>query len=47
MRPVIERLLGQMELILLTRVDEVDDEAQEEEWSDVECPALMRLFFNK
>jgi hypothetical protein len=36
-----------MELILLTRMDKVADEAQEEEWSDVECPALVRLFVNK
>ena len=26
---------------------EVADEAHEEEWSDVECPAIVRLFFNK
>jgi len=36
-----------MELMLLTCMDEVADEAQEEEWSDVECPALVRLFVNK
>ena len=47
MRPVIERLLGQMELMLLTGIDEVADEAQEEEWSEVECPTLVRLFINK
>ena len=47
MRPVIERILGHMELMLLTGMDEVADEAQEEEWSDVECPALVRLFVNK
>jgi len=47
MMPVIERLLGQLELILLTKMDEVADEAQEEEWSDVEYPALVRLFVNK
>ena len=39
MRPVIERLLGQVELMLLTCMDEVADEAHEDEWSDVECPA--------
>ena len=46
-RPVIERILLQMELMLLTGMDEVIDEAQEAEWSDVECPALVRLFVNK
>jgi hypothetical protein len=47
MRPVIERLLGQMELMLLTGMGEVDDEAHEDEWSDVECPALVKLFVNQ
>jgi hypothetical protein len=36
-----------MELILLTGIDEVADEAHEKEWSDVGCPALVRLFINK
>jgi len=36
-----------MELILLTGIDEVADEAHEKEWSDVDCPALVRLFINK
>ena len=36
-----------MELIQFTRMDEVADEAHEDEWSDVECPALVRLFINK
>ena len=31
MRPLIERILGQMELMLLTGMDDVSDEAQEEE----------------
>jgi len=35
-----------MELMLLTGMDEVADEAHEPEWSDVECPALVRLFVN-
>ena len=47
MRPVIERILGQMELMLLTCMDEVADEAHEPEWSDVEFPALVKLFVNK
>ena len=47
MRPVIERLLGQLELMLLTCMDEVADEAKEEEWSDVKCPELVRFFVNK
>jgi hypothetical protein len=47
MRPVIERLMRQMELILLTGMDEVVDVEHEEEWSDAECPALVRLFINK
>jgi hypothetical protein len=36
-----------MELMLLTGMDEVAYEAQEEEWCDVERPALVRLFVNK
>jgi hypothetical protein len=47
MRPLIERILGQMELMLLTGMKEVAYEAQEAEWCEVECPALVRLFVNK
>ena len=47
MRPRIERILGQMEIMLLTGMDEVAGEAHEEEWCDVECPALVRMFVNK
>ncbi len=48
MKPLIERLLAQMELILLTGMEEVADGGQEDEWNDAEYPALvMRLFINK
>jgi hypothetical protein len=46
-KPVIERLLGQRKLMILTGMDEVEDEAQEEELSEVECPAYVQLFINK
>ena len=36
-----------MEMILLTCMEEVAYVGQEEEWSDAECPALVRLFINK
>jgi ribonuclease HI len=47
MKPVTERHLGQMELILLTGMDEVANMAQEKERSDVGCPALAILLTNK
>jgi len=46
-KPIIERLLTHMELILLTCMEEVADFGQEEEWRDAEYPALVRLFINK
>ena len=46
-KPVIERLMAQMDLILLTGMDEVADAEQEEKWSNAECLALVRLFINK
>ena len=46
-KPLIERLLAHMELMLLTCMEEVADINQEEEWRDAECPALVKLFINK
>ena len=46
-RPIFERLLGQLELALLGGTEEVVSKNTESEWSIVDCPALVRLFMNK
>ena len=46
-RPMFERLLGQLELALLGGMEEVVSKSTESEWSTVDCPALVRLFMNK
>jgi len=46
-RPVFEKLLGQLELALLGGLEDVTDIRTESEWRTVECPALVRLFVNK
>jgi hypothetical protein len=46
-KPVFERLLGQLELALLGGVEEVADIRTEREWRTVECPAMVRMPVNK
>ncbi len=47
MKPVMEALPGQLEAALLTGMEEVPGERQEEEWHNVACPAIVRLVVNK
>jgi hypothetical protein len=46
-KPVFERLLGQLELALLGGMEDVADVRQENEWTTADCPAMVRLFVNK
>jgi hypothetical protein len=47
LKPILERLLGQLELALMGRMEEVESRRTEEEWSIVNCPAIVQLFVNK
>ena len=46
-KPIFERLLGQLELALLGGMEEVVGIRTEMEWTTMECPAIVRLFVNK
>ena len=46
-KPIFERLLGQLELALLGGMEEEVSIRTETEWATVECPAIARLFVNK
>jgi hypothetical protein len=46
-RPVFERLLGQMELALLGGLEDVANTRPENEWRTVDCPAMVRMFVSK
>jgi hypothetical protein len=47
LKPVMEALLGQLEIPLLTGMEAYPGELQEEEWDDVTCPAIVRMIVNK
>jgi hypothetical protein len=46
-KPMMESLLGQLEAALVTRMEEVPGERNEEEWDNVACPAIVKLVVNK
>jgi hypothetical protein len=46
-KPVFERLMGQLELALMGGLEEVTDIRTDSEWGTVDCPALVRMFVNK
>jgi hypothetical protein len=46
-KPVIERLLGQMEMALLGGMEDAAHVYQETKWTTADCPAIVRLFVNK
>ncbi len=43
----MEELLGQLEVALVTSMEEVPGERHEEEWHNVACPAIVKLVVNK
>ena len=45
--PTRARLLGQLELALMGRLEELESKRTEEEWCRVDCPAIVQLFMNK
>jgi hypothetical protein len=47
LKHILERLLGQLELALMGRLEEVESRRMEEEWNTVDCPAIVQLFVNK
>ena len=46
-KPNFDRLLGQLELALLTGLNGMADIYQEPEWTKSNCPAIVLLFVNK
>ena len=46
-KPVFERLLGQLELAILGGMEDVTYTMTENEWRTMDCPAMVRLFVNK
>ena len=46
-KPVFEKLLGQLDLALLGELGDVADIRTESEWRTADCPAMTRLFVNK
>jgi len=46
-RPVFERLLGQLEMALLGGLEEMANVRTENEWRTVDCPAMVRMYVNK
>jgi hypothetical protein len=47
LKPIFERLMGQVELALMGRMEEFESRRVEEEWNTVDCPAIVQLFVNK
>ena len=46
-KPIFDRLLGQLELALLGGMEDVADTRSENEWRTMDCPAMVRMFVNK
>jgi hypothetical protein len=46
-KPILERLLGQLELALLGGMEDVVNTHMETEWRTVDCPTIVRFFVNK
>jgi hypothetical protein len=47
LKPVMEAILGQLEAALVTGMEDVPGERNEEEWASVACPAIVKLMVNK